>query len=81
MKKLTYTILLILLILFACKREKRHADLTGIDFNIKINRFDSAFWMLDTTDIASEFTNIYTIIGGSFMLRDGFIPRSMWWSV
>ena len=44
--------------LIGCKREKRHADLTGIDFNIKVERFDSAFWSLDTTRIAEEFQRL-----------------------
>lgn len=60
MKKYIYTILLISFALIGCKREKRHADLTGIDFEIKIQRFDSAFWSLDTTNLKSEFARLQT---------------------
>ena len=58
MKRYTYFIIVLCLALFACKREKRHADLTGIDFDIKIQRFDSAFWTLDTTRVAEEFARL-----------------------
>ena len=60
MKQHIYIIAILCLSLFACKREKRHADLTDIDFDIKIERFDSAFWSLDTTQIAEEFTRLAT---------------------
>ena len=58
MKRYTYLIIVLCLALISCKREKRHADLTGIDFNIKIQRFDSAFWTLDTTQVATEFKRL-----------------------
>lgn len=58
MKRCIYVILAMGVALIGCKREKRHADLTGIDFNIKVERFDSAFWSLDTTRIAEEFQRL-----------------------
>ena len=58
MKHYIYIIAILCLSLFACKREKRHADLSGIDFDIKIERFDSIFWSLDTTQIAQEFAQL-----------------------
>lgn len=58
MKRYIYVILAMGVALIGCKREKRHADLTGIDFNIKVERFDSAFWSLDTTRIAEEFQRL-----------------------
>lgn len=60
MKKHLYIIAILCVSLFACKREKRHADLSGIDFDIKIERFDSAFWSLDTTQITEEFAKLTT---------------------
>lgn len=56
MNKYIYITLITCFALISCKHEKRHADLSGIDFNIKIERFDSAFWSLDTTNIAEEFS-------------------------
>lgn len=58
MKRHIYILLIISFAAISCRREKRHADLTGIDFNIKIERFDSAFWTLDTTKITEEFTKL-----------------------
>lgn len=58
MKRYAYIILIIAFALIGCKREKRHADLTGIDFEVKIERFDSAFWTLDTTKVAEEFQRL-----------------------
>ena len=55
MKRYIYITLAIAFALISCKREKRHADLTGIDFEIKIERFDSAFWVMDTANVAEEF--------------------------
>ena len=58
MKHYIYIITILCLSLFACKREKRHADLSGINFDIKIERFDKAFWELDTTQMAQEFARL-----------------------
>ncbi len=58
MKRYIYIMLAMGFALIGCKREKRHADLTGIDFEIKIGRFDSAFWTLDTTKVAEEFQRL-----------------------
>ena len=59
MKRYIYiTVIIFAIALIACKREKRHADLTGIDFKVKIERFDSAFWNIDTTKTAEEFTRL-----------------------
>lgn len=58
MKRYAYIILITAFALIGCKREKRHADLTGIDFEVKIERFDSAFWTLDTTKVAEEFQRL-----------------------
>lgn len=58
MKRYIYVILAMGFALIGCKREKRHADLTGIDFEVKIERFDSAFWTLDTTKVAEEFQRL-----------------------
>lgn len=58
MKLIKYYIIAICLVFVACKREKRHADLAGIDFDIKIERFDSAFWVMDTTKVAEEFAKL-----------------------
>ena len=59
MKRYIY-IIVTSVILFACNKttEKRHADLTGIDFDVKIERFDKEFWNLDTTKIAEEFSRL-----------------------
>lgn len=60
MKRYIYITLAIAFALISCKREKRHADLTGIDFEIKIERFDSAFWVMDTANVAEEFIALQT---------------------
>ena len=62
MKRYIYiTVIVFAIALIACKREKRHADLSNINFDIKIERFDSAFWTLDTTQITQEFKRLTTI--------------------
>lgn len=58
MKRYIYVIVIISFALISCKREKRRADLTGIECNIKIERFDSLFWGLDTTRLAEEFAKL-----------------------
>lgn len=58
MKRYIYIILVVSFALISCKREKRRADLTGIEFDIKIERFDSAFWTLDTMLIGDEFARL-----------------------
>ena len=58
MKRHIYIILIVAFALISCKREKRHADLTGIEFDIKIERFDSAFWTLDTMRVEEEFARL-----------------------
>lgn len=55
-KKLSiFSSIILLTLITSCSTYNRKADLTGIDFNVKIERFDSAFWTLDTTDLPSEF--------------------------
>ena len=58
MKRYIYVIAIIGFALISCKREKRRADLTGIECDIKIDRFDSLFWGLDTTRLAEEFAKL-----------------------
>ena len=58
MKRYIYVIAIIGFALISCKREKRRADLTGIECDIKIERFDSLFWGLDTTRLAEEFAKL-----------------------
>ena len=53
-----YVIAIIGFALISCKREKRRADLTGIECDIKIERFDSLFWGLDTTRLVEEFAKL-----------------------
>lgn len=60
MKRYLYITLIASFALICCKREKRHANLTEIDFDVKIERFDSAFWILDTTQMAEEFVRLQT---------------------
>lgn len=54
-KKVIIPLCSILLLLTACGTYNRKADLTGIDFDVTIERFDSAFWTLDTTSLENEF--------------------------
>ncbi|MDR0830225.1 MAG: hypothetical protein LBN95_08985 [Prevotellaceae bacterium] len=49
-----FLITLLTLFLFSCTNEKRKADLTGIDFEIKIQRFDKDFWALKTSKNQAE---------------------------
>ena len=58
MKRYIYVIVIISFALISCKREKRRADLTGIECDIKIERFDSLFWGLDTTRLVEEFAKL-----------------------
>ena len=58
MKRYIYVIAIISFALISCKREKHRADLTGIECDIKIERFDSLFWGLDTTRLAEEFAKL-----------------------
>lgn len=58
MKRYIYVIAIIGFALISCKREKRRADLTGIECDIKIERFDSLFWGLDTTRLTEEFAKL-----------------------
>ena len=58
MKRYIYVIVIISFALISCKQEKRRADLTGIECDIKIERFDSLFWGLDTTRLAEEFAKL-----------------------
>lgn len=44
--------------LFACSNEKREADISGIELEVKIGRFDIDFWNLDTLDIPSELLRL-----------------------
>lgn len=52
-------ILLPLALLAACSRPvKRTADITGQTLGLKIERFDSAFWQLDSTRLTEEFLRL-----------------------
>jgi len=48
MKKSSILLVITALLFFSCnfKQEKRKADLSGIDFEVKIERFDKDFWAL-----------------------------------
>ena len=61
MKKTSLYILLSLTtaIITSCGTYNRKADLTGIDFDVTIERFDSAFWTMDTTNLEGEFPGNY----------------------
>lgn len=58
MKNKIIIILLVSLSIVSCSHEKRHADLNGIDLEISIERFDSAFWTIDTANIANSFAQL-----------------------
>lgn len=58
LNRLSYLIVTLFAIIAVACSPKRKADLTGIDFDIKIVRFDSALWYLDTADIAASFHNL-----------------------
>ena len=62
MKKTTLYLLLSLTtaIITSCGTYNRKADLTGIDFDVTIERFDSAFWTMDTTNLEGEFHKLKT---------------------
>ena len=60
MKRYIYIILIAGVALISCNREKRSANLSGIECDIKIERFDSLFWSLDTTRLAEEFAKLNT---------------------
>ncbi len=60
MSKRNLIIIIAAVILTACNSSNRKADLTGIDFNVEVMRFDSAFWRLDTTDLALAFEKLAT---------------------
>lgn len=55
---ISYLIIFMSALFFSACSGKRKADLTGIDFDITIERFDSAFWTLDTTQIETSFKNL-----------------------
>ncbi|MDR1591879.1 MAG: hypothetical protein LBS16_03220 [Prevotellaceae bacterium] len=42
----------LMLVLVCCTTEKRRADLSGIDFDVEIGRFDKDFWALKGSDYA-----------------------------
>lgn len=44
-------LLLLPLALISCKETRRKADISGIDLEIRIGRFDQRFWTLDTNDL------------------------------
>ena len=58
MKRYIYIIIIAGFALVSCKREKRSANLAGIECDIKIERFDRLFWSLDTTRLAEEFAKL-----------------------
>lgn len=47
-----------IIFLFSCKNEKRKADISGFDFEVKIDRFDVDFWQLDTANFDSSIENL-----------------------
>lgn len=62
MKKniITLALPILFIMLVGCnKKVKRDADLDGIDLTVKIERFDSAFWNIDTTDIAGGISEVH----------------------
>jgi len=52
MKKPSILLVITALLFFSCgsKQEKRKADLSGIDFDVKIERFDKDFWALKDSE-------------------------------
>lgn len=53
------------LMLAGCRQNsRREADLSGIDFNVRIERFDSAFWNIDTVDVAAGMKKLETLYPG-----------------
>ena len=59
MKKLIIPLTLTILLFASCSRDaRREADLRGIDFEVNIERFDSAYWTIDTTNIAAGMQSL-----------------------
>ncbi len=58
MKRTLYFLIICTVMFTSCSNEKRHADISGIDLEIHIARFDSAFWMLDTTNLPAAFADL-----------------------
>lgn len=58
MNKKNIIIIIAAIILTACNTSNRKADLRGIDFDVNIMRFDSAFWALDTTNLPLAFERL-----------------------
>lgn len=51
-------LLVIVFSLFSCSKEKRKADISDIDLDIKIGRFDQRFWSLDTNNMAESMLSL-----------------------
>lgn len=64
MKKLITPLLIILLLASCSKPVKRTADIAGQNLDLRIERFDSAFWQLDSTRLSAEFLRLDTLYPG-----------------
>jgi hypothetical protein len=58
MKK-TFLIAFIGIFLVSCGQQKRKVDLTGVDFEVKIQRFDRDFWEMKDKNYAQELPKLY----------------------
>jgi len=62
MKKSSILLVITALLFFSCnfKQEKRKADLSGINFDVKIERFDKDFWALkDSKNQKADLEKLY----------------------
>lgn len=51
------TVAILMAALISCSREiKRTADISGMDMDFHIQRFDSSFWLLDTANLQQSMT-------------------------
>jgi len=56
MKRFSIAILALLALVSCSKDARRTADITGMDMDFHIERFDSAFWNIDTVDTKQSMT-------------------------
>jgi len=56
MKRISLALLLIAALVSCNKETKRTADISGMDMDFHIQRFDSSFWFLDTTNLQQSMT-------------------------
>ena len=58
MKKQVFLLLLVSVALVACAPEKRKADISDSDLEVKIGRFDQDFWAMKGQDIPAALTHV-----------------------